>query len=465
MKRIIIFFLFTMYLTGGCSQAEETIRPNILYVMTDQQSHDAMSCAGNENVHTPALDRLASRGIRFENAYCAFPLCVPSRAAMFTGRMPHEAGIFSNTRPVQDEELPFITLGKLLRNRGYTTHYIGKWHLTIPMKDTLQHGFTGIGHQGAHGFDSEHARQAVEFLNEKHEDPFFLVVSFVNPHDACQLARGEDLSLWEGPIPELPGPGQVPALPANFEIPENEPDFLREWQKEKSDGAYPSYFWNEQEFREYQWGYYRLVEKVDSLLALVFDAASSPSLKENTLIIFSSDHGDGSSRHRWNQKISPYDESARVPFIIAGSSVSRKGESESKLVSAGLDLLPTICDLAGVKPPAGLQGRSLLPLLSDKQDLEEWRKYVVTEISFGSWTDQYHLDTFPRARMVRTDDYKYIVYDKGNLKEQLIDMKNDPGEMHNLAIDPEYREVLDLHRAYLEEWIDLTNDSFTIPPG
>lgn len=463
MKRSFFIIICACILFQGCSTGEVSDRPNIIYVMTDQQAFDAMSCAGNELVYTPALDQLAADGLRFENAYCAFPLCVPSRAAMFTGRMPHEAGIFSNTRPVKDEDLPFDMLGSLLRNAGYQTHYIGKWHLTIPMRDTAQHGFTGIDHPGAHGFDSEYAKLAVNFLEMEQDQPFFLVVSFVNPHDACQLARGEDLDDFEGAIPEPPGPEQLPDLPENFEIPEHEPDFLRTWQKEKSERAYRSYHWDEDDFKAYQWGYYRLVEKVDSLLAMVFDAANAPALCENTLIIFSSDHGDGASRHRWNQKISPYDETIRVPFIISGAPVPRKGETESRLVSAGLDLLPTICDFAGVEPPGALQGRSLRPLLAHDPEVDDWREYVVTEMSFGQWVDKYHLDTFPRARVLRTNEFKYIAYDHGKLKEQLIDMRRDPGEMKNLAVEPDYQDVLELHRAYLKEWIAETEDNFNLP--
>ncbi|HYW95272.1 MAG TPA: sulfatase-like hydrolase/transferase [Bacteroidales bacterium] len=463
MNKILCFLVFEGIVSGGCSKGKVSAPPNIIYVMTDQQAFDAMSCAGNELVNTPALDKLAASGLRFENAYCAFSLCVPSRAAMFTGKMPHESGIFVNTKPVKDERLPFTILGRLLKDAGYQTHYIGKWHLTVPLSDTAQHGFIGIDHPGAHGFDAEYARQAVNFLNEKHEDPFFLVVSLVNPHDACQLARGEDLSLWEGPIPDLPNPDHLPELPANFEIPENEPDYLRKWQEENSEKVYNSYHWNEQEFKAYQWGYYRLVEKVDSLLAKVFDAANAPYLRDNTLIIFSSDHGDGSSRHRWNQKTSPYDESVRVPFIMAGAPVHRKGETESRLISAGLDLFPTICDFAGIEPPGTLRGRSLRPLVEKNPTIHDWRKYVVTEMSFGNWVNEYHTDTFPKARVLRTDDYKYIVYDRGQLREQLIDMRHDPGEMNNLAVDPEHNEVLQLHRTYLKEWLSETNDKFRMP--
>lgn len=459
MKLNTYIFLPLILLFHGCTGKEEQAPPNIIYIMTDQQASDAMSCAGNPLVSTPALDRLAEDGVRFEKAYCAYPLCVPSRAAIFTGMMPHEAGIYVNTNIINDEKMPFETIAQRLLTVGYKTHYIGKWHLTIPTSDTASHGFQGIVYTGSHGYDSEYARLAEEFLAQDHEDPFFLCVSFMNPHDCCQLARGDDLSRFEGPIPDLPPQADLPPLPENFEIPEGEPDFIRVWQEQNSRRVYRSHFWEEDEFKAYQWGYYRLVEKVDSLLGNVFDAIYASPAAENTIIIFSSDHGDGSSRHRWNQKWSAYDESSRVPFIIAGKPIGRKGETDSRLVSAGLDLMPTICDYAGVDAPGNIRGKSLRPLVEGTFS-GDWREYVVTELSFGNWVDEYHIDTFPKARMLRTDDYKYVALDRGKIREQLIDMKNDPGEMKNLAMDPEFRNVLEKHREYLQEWVKLTKDSF-----
>ncbi len=461
-KKLIHCTILWLLLAPSCSRLDKAVRPNIVFIMTDQQAFDAMSCAGNPLVSTPALDRLAAQGIRFEQAYCAFPLCVPSRTAMFSGRMPHEAGIFVNTNVIRDEEFPFEILGRRLTAGGYNTHYIGKWHLTVPLSDTLKHGFQGIDIPGGHGFDSVYARMAVEFLQKDHERPFFLVVSFRNPHDCCQLARKEDLSKFEGAIPPVPPQDELPALPVNFDIPENEPDYFRVWQAENSAQVYRSYFWDEQDFREYQWGYYRLVEKVDSLVGQVVDAIEESSGADHTVIIFTSDHGDGASRHHWNQKWSPYDESARVPFIVAGSMVRRKGDTDKRLVSAGLDLMPTVCDLAGIESPPEMRGRSLKPLLDTGAELP-WRDYVVTEISLGNWVDGYHVDTFPKVRMLRTMDYKYVTFDRGLLREQLTDMNHDPGEMNNLAVDPDYTGVLDRHRKLLSEWVKQTGDRFQVP--
>lgn len=456
---IIILFLGLAF--SACTKQLGPERPNIIYIMTDQQAFDAMSCAGNELVHTPSMDLLASRGIRFEQAYCAYPLCVPSRAAMFTGHMPSESGIFVNTRVVKEQSLPFETLGKVLLEGGYKTHYIGKWHLTFSREDTLVHGFQGIDYLGAHGYDAAHTEKAVEFLQQEHQTPFFLVLSLVNPHDCCQLARKEDLSEFEGSIPPLPDPEQLPELPDNFHIPENEPDFIRIWQAQNSERVYRSHFWDEQDFKEYQWGYYRLVEKVDSLVGQVLEALDQSAYLDNTTLIFSSDHGDGSSRHRWNQKWSAYDESARVPFIVAGKGVERQGETDNRLISSGLDLFPSICELAGIQAPDGLLGRSIVPLMASASEIP-WRDYVVTELSYGNWVDQYHVDTFPKARMIRTEGFKYVAFDRGSLKEQLIDMNNDPGEMVNLAVDPNYNDLLLKHRAYLKEWTEKTGDSFSL---
>ncbi|MHC4521196.1 MAG: sulfatase family protein, partial [Planctomycetota bacterium] len=235
-------------------------RPNIIYIMTDQQFGGAMSCTGNRYLRTPAMDSIAAMGVRFDKAYCSFPLCVPSRTAMFSSRMPHEAGVYANCK-VSQGAFPFVTLGRVTADAGYDCHYIGKWHLTIPTSRKKVHGFAEVTLPGGHGHDAKRAALAAQFLGSDHDKPFFLVVSLLNPHDCCQLARGEDLAKFDGAIGPTPGEDELPPLPENFEIPAGEPDHLRVWQKENSARVYRSYFWDTKRFREYQWGYYRLVEK------------------------------------------------------------------------------------------------------------------------------------------------------------------------------------------------------------
>ncbi len=454
--------LASLVLAGPTRASDRSRRPNIVYIMTDQQFGGAMSCTGNPYLQTPAMDRLAALGVRFEKAYCAFPLCVPSRVAMFSGRMPHEAGVYVNCK-VSREAFPFATLGRAVADAGYDCHYIGKWHLTIPTSRKQVHGFAEIESPGGHGHDAARAERAAAFLRREHENPFFLVVSFLNPHDCCQLARGEDLAKFEGPIGPVPPEDEQPPLPDNFEIPEGEPDQLRVWQKENSERVYRSYFWDKKRFREYLWGYYRLVEKVDAEIGKVVDALEESGRLEDTVVVFSSDHGDGHSRHRWNQKWSLYDESARVPFLVAWKGRTLAGRVDHHLVSSGLDLMPTICDYAGASVPKGCLGRSVRRLAEGRAQAT-WRKFVVSETSFGNWAKVGTAD-YPKARMVRSDRYKYIAYDKGQRREQLIDMKADPGEMVNLAGKPEMADVLQQHRAYLAQWCRRTNDAFNAPGG
>jgi arylsulfatase A-like enzyme len=452
--------LASMGLGRSACAAGRDRRPNIVYIMTDQQFGGAMSCTGNPYLRTPAMDRIAAMGVRFDRAYCAFPLCVPSRAAMFSSHMPHESGVYINCNP-SSEPFPFVSLGRVMSDAGYDCHYVGKWHLTIPTARSEEHGFAKVELPGGHGHDAERARRAAEFLRREHDRPFFLVVSLLNPHDCCQLARGEDLAKFEGALPPTPAEDELPPLPDNFEIPTGEPDQLRAWQKENSERVYRSYFWDERQFREYLWGYYRLVEMVDAEIGKVLDALHEAGREQDTVVIYASDHGDGHSRHRWNQKWSLYEESARVPFIVAQKGRTKAGQVDRHLVSSGLDLMPTICDYAGVEAPEGCLGRSVRALAEGRK-VDIWRQYVVSETSFGNWGPVGDSD-YPKARMVRTERYKYIAYDKGQRREQLIDMDEDPGEMVNLADRPELASVLERHRSYLAQWCCRTNDPFELP--
>ena len=183
-------------------------RPNILFIITDQQSATAMSCAGNSDIHTPNMDRLAAAGVLFRNAYCAAPLSGPSRAAMFTGYSPYEIGMDKNNVPLPDS-LHNRTLGHLLSAAGYDCAYAGKWHVHTAAMPDGEFGFTTI-----HPFrDNGLAEACVNFLRQKHNRPFFLVASFDNPHNICEFARSHNLP--HGNLPSLPE-DECPTRPPNF---------------------------------------------------------------------------------------------------------------------------------------------------------------------------------------------------------------------------------------------------------
>ena len=422
-------------------------RPNILYIFTDQQFAGAMSCAGNQELHTPAMDSLAETGVLFENAYCSQPLCTPSRGSMFTGRMPHETGIDFNGIPIPDE-IRDQSMGNLFEAAGYDCAYAGKWHLPRGSVDD-EHGFRELIGFGDIGL----AEACIDYLKEPKDRPFLLVASYDNPHNICEWARHQNLPY--GNIPRVPTE-DCPNLPANFAIPPFEPDAIR-FEQAQQPLIYPTVNYSDEEWRHLRHAYFRLIEKVDAEIGKILDTVRDLGLDENTLIIFSSDHGDGHGSHHWNQKSALYEEQIRIPYIVSLKGATKGGHVDrSHLVSNGLDIIPTICDYAGIEAPDGLRGRSVRSI-AETGAADEWRNQLVVETYFGE------SQTKTRGRALRTNRYKYTVYSFGMYREQLTDMENDHGEMVNLAANSKYREVLQEHRDQLQKWCEETGDNFKVP--
>lgn len=452
------------YLTATASLAAGSVlakptdsRPNILWIMTDQQPANLMSCTGNKHLYTPAMDSLAANGIRFDLAYCANPICVPSRSSMMTGRMPHEIGVNFN---MDLHKILHTSLGTLVTQAGYDTGYIGKWHIPMPINTTDWHGFNHML-EGTREFNDQHfAEPVIDFIRRKRNKPYFLVASFVNPHDICEWARRATggfperrTLLWNGAIADSPPPAQCPPLPDNFGIPKDEPDIIREYQTWQPP-TYPVRDWPDERWRQYRWTLNRLTERVDAEIAKILKVVD-----DNTLIIFTSDHGDGNGAHKWNQKTLFYEESARVPFIISGKGIAKPGSVDGEhLVQTGLDIFPTICDYAHAEKSNDLRGRSLRPIVEDKPT--DWREQLVVE---NDLSPAYGHSIGVVGRMLRTDKYKYVAYSTGRIRERLTDMRKDPGEMNNLVRDPAYKIILQKHRELLIQELKETNDSFVVP--
>ena len=418
--------------------AKENRRPNIIYIMTDQQCATAMSCAGNPDVLTPNMDRLAEHGIRFTNAYCAMPLSGPARGAMFTGYMPSETGIIENDIPVPDS-LKGMTLGSLVASAGYDCAYAGKWHVnTVSLPSDHAFGFRNLhGHN-----DTGLSEACIEYLREDHDRPFFLVASYINPHNICEYARGQNTP--HASIPEFTLE-DCPPLPANFAVNPYDAAVLQ-FEKRQSYSLYPSQDFTPDDWRRYRYAYYRLVEAVDAEIGKLLDEVDRQGLWDNTVIIFTSDHGDGNASHQWNQKTVLYEEVANIPFIICLPGGRNAGKVLPQLVNNGTDLMPTVCDWAGAEVPAGRSGLSLRDVTESGDAAHPFRDYVVTETNFNQTAGT-------SGWMVRTARYKYVLYDKGLYREQLYDMENDRGEMVNLAVDSRYRHIVEEHRAMLREWM------------
>lgn len=430
-------------------------RPNILVIITDQQSADTASYRiGTKYLHTPNIDTLAASGTSFTRAYCANPICVPSRTSMFTGRYPTVTGVIDNsdlnTVRLESQKIPLM--GEIFQRGGYNTAYFGKWHLPCREDDTGFHGFATM----AINDDIATALDASEFIRAKHDAPFLLVASFLNPHNICEWARGQQLPL--GAIGQPPPVNECPPLRPNHEPQQNEPDIVALMRRSyQMSPMFPVGDFSEKKWREYLWAYYRLIEKADAQIGVVLQALRTAGLEENTLIIFVADHGDCQGAHGWNQKTVFYDEASRVPFII-----SRKGaraSTSTRLVNTGIDLIPTLCDYAGIACPPSLPGLSLRT-----PDIDP-RQYVVASNKMvqGAPIDGRKLT--PSGRMLRSRQYKYCVYSEGERRESLVDMEKDPGEMVNLAGDPQFGDVLKHHRAMLAGWCSQTHDSFSLPVG
>jgi len=462
--RLGVLAVFAFFLSIGTplvaaqQQSPESDRPNVIYIMTDQQHAGMLSCAGNTFLKTPALDSLAARGVRFELAYCSNPVCVPSRVSMMTGHYPSRFGVRTNSdsRNTLPPEARQQSLGRVFRNAGYETAYGGKTHWINGMTPESI-GFTYLTRDRR----GELAEACAEFIKRPHERPFLLVASFINPHDICYMmldeyARAtnqpirhsqareerrclaEALQLPEGVTREDFFARLCPRLPENFAVPGGEPPYVNQVLGASRRHAREN--WSEEKWRLHRWAYCRLTERVDRHIGRVLAALKEAGLEERTVVVFSSDHGDLDAAHRLEHKSFPYEEAARVPLIVSFPGHTPRGRVDREhLIVSGVDLLPTLCDFADIEPPKGLPGRSIRPLAEGREP-DDWRDQVVVESAF--------------ARMVRTARYKYIVYQDGPNREQLIDLQEDPGEMVNLAGDPAHEELLNEMRARLARWVD-----------
>jgi arylsulfatase A-like enzyme len=420
-------------------------RPNVLILLTDQQTQSAMSAHGNPYLKTPAMDSLAANGVSFGQSYSPYPLCSPARSSWWTGRMPHETGVRNNGKAIA-AGMP--TMGEVFQQAGYEAAYGGKWHLGKEVRGfrTIA-GHANLGSQ----MDEPLATACVRFFESKHDKPFLLAASFLNPHDVCQWIRDHP-----GSHPNERAL-QCPPAPANLAADPEEPEYMQYHRTSgcnlMSEGVGTASAWLRDDWRRYLHGYYRLVENVDRQVGRVLDGLKRTGLWENTLVVFTSDHGEGMGAHRWVQKVAFYEEPVKVPLIFAGAGISRRGVRDERTLVSGIDLMPTVCSYAGIAIPAGTTGVNLRPAI-EGGILN--RRFVVSELSEYGKDDR-------QGRMLRTARHKYVVFNGGARPEQLFDLDLDPGENLNLARQESAAPVLREHRALLRDWIRDTKDDFAFP--
>jgi len=430
-------------------------KPNILFILTDQQSFSMMSCMGNQYVKTPAIDSLAKDGIRFDRAYCTNPVCTPSRFSLLTGLMPSAIDVRSNE--FKREPVPSYIidngLGRLMEEGGYDVGYGGKVHL--PKMGIEDLGFPVISKDERDIL----VEDCTKFIEQSRDKPFFLTASLINPHDICYMAIREHpvdepqvsilkngqvevaelevaLELPEGVSKKEFFESYCPPLPANYLPQADEPDGIAEIINKRLFKKNARENFTEKQWRMHRWAYSKLTERVDRQIAGILETLKKNNLYDNTLIIFTSDHGDLDASHKMEHKTALYDEACHIPFIISYPDQLKKNVIDTNhLISNGLDLIPTICDFAGIKTPDYLEGKSIRPLCEKNND-SKWREHLQIESEFG--------------RMVITKDFKYALYDNGDHKEQLYDINNDPGEMKNSKND--FPEELTRHQKIYQQY-------------
>ena len=441
-------------------------RPNILFVFTDQQTLNCMSASGNPWLRTPNIDSLARFGVRFEKSVCSSPICTPSRGTLVTGLMPHNHKAVYNNTGCDWENVP--RMGRLFKDGGYRAVWAGKWHLPssyptlpnqnfstrVPDFEVLPFFKDGLSspQNWAKGdlTDPPLSDAVTDWFRRDPGQPFMLSVSFHNPHDICYAAMHPE---------DYPDPLNIqaaPPLPDNFEIPEDEPEFLADCRKRDHYGnevrdAQP---FSADQWRRYIYNYYRMMERADEQVGRVIRALEKAGIEENTLIVFTSDHGDGAASHRWAAKLSLYQEPVAVPFIVTQFGKTRENIADREHLVSGLDVLPTMLDYAGIAIPSACQGRSLKPVVEGRA--ADWRDFVVTELAVDPKKPE------RQGRMVRTAQYKYNVFSYGARNEQFFDLEADPGEMNNLISAPALRPEIERHRTLLKRWMEKTSDPFEV---
>ena len=401
------------------SASGERRRPNILFIFTDDQRWDTIHALGNPEIHTPNLDRLVAEGFHFNNAYCMGSMvgavCLPSRTMLATGRSLWHIPV----NPRAKTPPPGVPLLPVLLNEvGYATFHSGKAGNACTFSNA---SFRTNIETRKHDVNSatEHTDNVIRFLRD-HDDrkPFFIYLAPPVPHDP-RLAPPEFVKLYD--------PAKI-TLSKNF-MPEHPFDNGELKIRDEQLAAHPR---TAAEMRRHLADYYATISHLDHEVGRVLDVVRERGWADNMVIIFSSDQGLAiGGRHGLMGKQNLY-EHVKPPLIFAGPGIPH-GQSDALVYL--YDLFPTICDLAGAKPPSVVEGRSLLPVVTGRQArVRDWL--------FGAYRDC--------QRMVRDERWKLIEYNAGGTRNtQLFDLRDDPDELHNLAADPEHIEHLKRLRALL----------------
>jgi alpha-L-rhamnosidase len=455
----IVFSICLGFLLSACMQQSDgqpdkstATRPNIIFILTDDQRFDSLGYAGNDVIHTPEMDKLAEEGVYFENALVTTPICSASRASIFSGRYERAHRYKFGPDPLRPE---FVedSYPKLLQDAGYYSGFIGKFGVQIPESESLFDEFDSFyvwDEEDRPGYynvekmlDGETVhltryagQKALDFIETAPRDkPFALSLSFNAPHahdESTQQYFWQDevAHLFQGMT--MPGP----AL-GDDEYFERLPEAVREgFNRER-------WKWRFDTPEKYQHsvkGYYRMLAGIDLEIAKIRDKLAEMGQDGNTVIIFMGDNGYFLGERQLAGKWLMYDRSIRVPLMIYDPRV--KEHRDVSDMALNIDVTATILDLAGIEIPAGYHGKSLVPIVTgDAETLS--RDTVLIE-------HLWDFENIPPSEGVRTDEWKYLRYVNDSSIEELYNLRMDPDETNNLAEHPDHQQTLMEHRASFE---------------
>jgi len=466
--RIVIFVLAGIFAVPGVVSAKS--KPNVLFIICDDLNND-MGMYGHPMVKTPNLDRLAGEGIRFNNTYCQYPLCGPSRASFMTGLYPDQTGIVRNAIYLRQALPDVVSMSQHFINNGYAAIRIGKiYHYNVPAdigKDghddpaswTEKHNFYGrdkkdedkvftlvpgkyggtLSWLSADGTDDEQtdgmgANKAVDILKKyaKNKKPFFLAMGLFRPHTPY-VAPHKYFNMYDRKLI------RVPSVPSKYY--ETIPEAARYWLLRKKDQVNLP----KETAKKAIQAYYASISFADAQIGKILRTLDETGLRDNTIILFTSDHGYHMGEHGTYQKTTLFENAARVPLIISAPGMSR-GKTTDSLVEM-VDFYPTLVALAGLKTPKHLVGKSLVPILKDPAHTV--RDSALTKLGEGF--------------SIRTARYRITGWGKdGEDGYELYDTKTDPGEMKNLAGQKKYKKTFENLKKVLSQRI---SESKTKPSG
>lgn len=435
MNRYVTATLFLSLLCPGLVHGQETKpKVNVLFIGVDDLN-TAIGCYGHPVVKTPNIDRLAARGVRFERAYCQYPLCNPSRISLLSGRRPDTTRIYLDGAPAREFLNGVDLLPEYFRRFGYFTARVGKiggaarWDVAMKSGHSEKEGgllkieWRATKNKDEDEPDGQTARQIVRLLEQHKGKAWFIAAGFGRPHLPF-VAPQKYFDLY--PPEKIFLPKEPPDVRKN--VPtiafDRHKDTLPEAQARQAIAAY-----------------YACVSFMDAQLGVVLDAMDRLQLWDNTVVVFWSDHGFHLGEHGglW-RKAKLFEECARVPFIVAAPG-KQKGTASPRLVEL-VDMYPTLTQLCSLPAPTGMEGTSFVPLLEDPR--QPWKKAAFIQVAHGRNHDV-------MGRTVRTERYRYTEWADGKEGVELYDHDGDPHEFVNLAADRKYADTVAAMKQMLKD--------------